>query len=164
MKNKVPITVEGYEQAKEDLQKRIATDRPRIVEEIAEARARGDLSENAEYQAAKEAQAFNEGQIAALESLLGRAEVIDVSRLSGEKVVFGACVTFVDEESDEEKTYQIVGDYESSVEKGKIAVGAPVARAMIGKSVGDSFEVRTPAGRRTYEVLKIHFTAKTNRK
>lgn len=156
--NKIPITVAGHAALVEELQRRTGQDRPAIIEAISEARAHGDLSENAEYHAAKEQQSLNEGRIMELESLLALAEIIDVSKLSGDTVKFGATVTMVDEDTDEEKTYQIVGDPEADAGAGRISVSSPIARALIGKSVGDSIEVSAPGGARGYEILKITFT------
>src|SRR6185312_8496696 len=131
--NKVPMTGEGFESLKEELRWRQQDERPRIIEAISEARAHGDLSENAEYHAAKEAQSLNEGRIGELEDLIARAEVIDVSKLSGDKIKFGATVKLVDEDTEEEKTYQIVGDPEADVRSGRVSVTSPIARALMGK-------------------------------
>jgi transcription elongation factor GreA len=154
---KVPMTAGGYAALERELQRRKAEERPRIIAAIAEARAHGDLSENAEYHAAKEQQSHNEGRVAELEDLLSRAEVIDVSKLSGTTIKFGATVKLVDEDTEEEKTYQIVGDAESDVKEGRISISSPIARALIGKSVGDSVEVAAPGGARAYEVLVVAF-------
>ncbi len=132
-----------------------SVERPRIIKAIEEARSHGDLSENAEYHAAKEQQGWTEARVAELEDKISRADVIDISKLSGKTVMFGARVTLVDEESDEESTYQIVGEFEADVKKGKISVTSPIARAIIGKSVGDSVEVATPGGGKSYEILKV---------
>jgi transcription elongation factor GreA len=153
--NKVPMTVSGHEALKEELRWRQREERPRIIDAIAEARSHGDLSENAEYHAAKEAQALNEGRVQELEDLIARAEVIDVSKLSGETIKFGATVVLVDEETEEEKTYQIVGDQEADVKSGRISISSPIARALIGKQVGDDTEVNAPGGARGYEVVKV---------
>ena len=131
--------------------------RPRIVEAIAEARAHGDLSENAEYHAAKEAQSLNEGRISELEDKLSRAEIIDVTKLSGDIVKFGATVTLIDEDTEEEKKYMIVGDVESDVKQNKVSISSPIARALIGKSIGDSVEVAAPGGARSYEIVDVRF-------
>ncbi|MFC6489259.1 transcription elongation factor GreA [Nitratireductor sp. GCM10026969] len=155
--NKVPMTLGGYDSLKEELRWRQQEERPRIIEAIAEARAHGDLSENAEYHAAKEAQSLNEGRISELEDLIARAEVIDVKKLSGDTVKFGATVVLVDEDTDEEKTYQIVGDQEADVKSGRISISSPIARALIGKGVGDSVEVNAPGGVRDYEVLRVQY-------
>lgn len=154
---KVPMTTAGYAMLQEELKQRTSVERPRIVDAIAEARAHGDLSENAEYHAAKEAQSHNEGRITELEDKLSRAEVIDVTKLSGEAVKFGATVTLIDEDTEEEKKYMIVGDVESDVKQNKISISSPIARALIGKSVGDSVEVSAPGGARSYEVVGVEF-------
>ena len=154
---KVPMTANGYEALVAELKRRTSEDRPSIIQAIAEARAHGDLSENAEYHAAKEQQSHNEGRIARLEDNLSRSEVIDLSKLSGDTVKFGAKVTLVDEDTDEKKNYQIVGDVEADVKNGQISISSPIARALIGKSVGDSVEVAAPGGARGYEILKIKF-------
>ena len=132
-------------------------ERPRIVQAIAEARAHGDLSENAEYHSAKEAQSHNEGRIVELEDLLQRAEVIDVTKLSGTTVKFGATVTVVDEDTEEQKTFQIVGETEADVKNGQMSVSSPTARAMIGKKAGDAVEVNTPGGGKSYEILTVEY-------
>lgn len=157
MIEKVPMTVAGHAALEEELKRRMSEDRPRIIEQISEARSHGDLSENAEYHAAKEAQSHNEGRIAELEDQLSRAEVIDVSKLSGKTVVFGATVKLVDEDTEEEKVYQIVGDSEADVKEGRISISSPIARALIGKSVGDTVEVAAPGGAHSYEILKVSF-------
>ena len=155
--NKVPMTGGGFETLKEELRWRQQDERPRIIEAISEARSHGDLSENAEYHAAKEAQSLNEGRISELEDLIARAEVIDISKLSGDKIKFGATVVLVDEDTEEEKTYQIVGDQEADVKAGRISISSPIARALIGKEVGDAIEVNAPGGARGYEVLKVQY-------
>jgi transcription elongation factor GreA len=154
---KVPMTVAGHAALEEELRWRQQKERPRIIEQISEARAHGDLSENAEYHAAKESQSLNEGRIAELEDKLSRAEVIDVSKLSGSTVKFGATVSLLDEETEEEKKYQIVGEAEADVKSGRVSVSSPIARALIGKKVGDTVEVKTPKGGRSYEILTIAF-------
>lgn len=154
---KIPMTVAGHAHLETELKRLKSVERPRIIEAIAEARAHGDLSENAEYHAAKEAQGLNEARISELEEKLGRAEVIDVTKLSGTSIKFGARVTVVDEDTDEEKTYQIVGDLEADVKSGKVSISSPIARALIGKKVGDSVEVATPGGARAYEILEVRF-------
>jgi len=154
---KVPMTKNGFDALRQELEWRQKTERPRIIEAIAEARAHGDLSENAEYHAAKESQSLNEGRIHELEDYLARAEVIDISRLSGNKVKFGATVTLIDEDTDEKRVYQIVGDQEADVKAGKISVSSPIARALINKEQGDSIEVNAPGGARSYEILKLEF-------
>jgi len=154
---KVPMTVAGHAALEEELRRRQQIERPRIIQAISEARAHGDLSENAEYHAAKESQSMNEGRIAELEDKLSRAEIIDVSKLSGSTVKFGATVTVLDEETEEEKRYQIVGESEANVKDGRISVTSPIARALIGKKVGDTVEVKTPKGGRSYEILTVAF-------
>ncbi len=154
---KVPMTAGGYSALEAELKRRMNEERPQIIQAIAEARSHGDLSENAEYHAAKEQQSLNEGRISDLEDKIARAEVIDVSKLSGDTVKFGATVKLVDEDTDEEKTYQIVGDVEANVSEGKISISSPIARALIGKVVGDSIEVAAPGGARAYEILKVNF-------
>ncbi len=154
---KVPMTAEGHAALETELQRRQSEERPAIIQMIAEARAHGDLSENAEYHAAKEQQSHNEGRVAELEDLLSRAEIIDVSKLSGDTVKFGARVKLADEDTDEEKTYQIVGDQEADVKEGKISISSPISRALIGKSKGDSVEVAAPGGAKSYEILSVKF-------
>ncbi len=153
--DKIPITTRGLAQIEAELKQLKSVDRQNVIAAIAEARAHGDLSENAEYSAAKEKQSFIEGRIKDLEAAISRADVIDVSAIKGDKVVFGATVTLVDEETEEEVTYQIVGDYEADIKQGRISISAPMARAMIGKKVGDGVEVKTPKGTKDYEVLKV---------
>ena len=154
---KVPMTSGGFEKLKEELRWRQQEERPRIIEAISEARSHGDLSENAEYHAAKEAQSLNEGRIGELEDLIARAEVIDVTKLHGEKIKFGATVVLLDEDTEEEKSYQIVGDQEADVKEGRISISSPIARALIGKEVGDSIEVNAPGGARGYEVVRLEW-------
>jgi transcription elongation factor GreA len=154
---KVPMTSAGYKMLQDELKERTGVERPRIVEAIAEARAHGDLSENAEYHAAKEAQSLNEGRISELEDKLSRAEVIDVTKLSGDIVKFGATVTLIDEDTEEEKKYMIVGDVESDVKQNKVSISSPIARALIGKTTGDSVEVSAPGGARSYEIVEVRF-------
>ncbi len=151
------MTLQGYEDLQEELKNLKSQDRPAVIQAIAEARAHGDLSENAEYHAAREKQGFIEGRIAELEDKLGRVEVIDLSTLSGDTVKFGAIVTLADCDNDEETTYQIVGELESDIAQKRISVKSPLARAMIGKSIGDMFEVQTPGGTRDYEVVSVRF-------
>ena len=153
----VPMTIEGFEALKEELKWRKSQERPRIVEAIAEARAHGDLSENAEYHAAKEAQGMNEGRIAELEDKISRANVIDVSQMSGDNIKFGATVTLLDEDTEKKLTYKIVGDLEADLKQGKISISSPVARALIGKEQGDFVDVNTPGGGKYYEVLKVEY-------
>jgi transcription elongation factor GreA len=155
--NKVPMTANGFNRLKDELRWRQQEERPRIIEAISEARSHGDLSENAEYHSAKEAQSHNEGRIAELEDFIARAEVIDVSKLSGEKVKFGATVVLVDEDTEEERTYQIVGDQEADVKSGLISISSPIARALIGKEVGEAIEVNAPGGARGYEIVEVRF-------
>ncbi len=157
MVDKVPMTVSGFAALGEELRHRQQVERPRIIQQISEARAHGDLSENAEYHAAKEAQSLNEGRIAELEDKLSRAEVIDVAKLSGDTVKFGATVDLVDEDTEEEKSYQIVGEAEADVKSGRVSITSPIARALIGKKVGDSVEVKTPGGSKSYEIVKVAF-------
>jgi transcription elongation factor GreA len=154
---KVPMTIEGYKTLEEELHRLKSVERPRIIQQISEARAHGDLSENAEYHAAKEAQGLNEAKVAELEDKISRAEVIDISKLSGDTVKFGATVTLEDEDSGDKVKYKIVGDSEANVRDGKVSISSPIARALIGKSKGDSAEVTTPRGSRSYEILKIEF-------
>lgn len=154
---KFPLTKEGFEQLEVRLKHLKSVERPAIIQQIAEARDHGDLSENAEYHSAREKQGFIEGEIANLEGTISRAEVFDVAMLSGSSVVFGATVGLVDEETEEEVTYQIVGDLEADLKAGKISVSSPLARALIGKEVGASAEVNTPKGTRYYEIEKISF-------
>ena len=151
------MTTAGYSAMEAELKVRQQEERPRIIQAIAEARSHGDLSENAEYHAAKEAQSHNEGRIAELEDQLSRAEVIDVSKLSGSTVKFGATVTLVDEDTEEKKNYQLVGEAEADVKQGKVSITSPIARALIGKKVGDTVEVNTPGGGKSYEVLRVAF-------
>ncbi|MGX1096984.1 transcription elongation factor GreA [Amorphus sp. MBR-141] len=156
---KVPMTPEGYAALEVELKRRTSVERPRIIQAISEARAHGDLSENAEYHAAKEAQSHNEGRVLEIEDQMSRAEVIDVAKLSGDSVKFGATVTLVDEDTDEEKTYKIVGDVEADAKAGKVSISSPIARALIGKTVGDTVEVAAPGGARSYEIIKVIFLA-----
>jgi transcription elongation factor GreA len=155
--DKVPLTIKGFAALEEELKQRQQVERPRIIQAISEARALGDLSENAEYHAAKEAQSLNEGRILELESLISRAEVIDVTKLSGDRIKFGAIVRLVDEDTEEEKTYQIVGDPEADVRSGRVSVSSPIARALMGKTIGDTVEVTTPGGGKSYEVVGVQF-------
>jgi len=157
MVDKVPMTVAGHAALDAELRRRTGEERPRIIEAISEARSHGDLSENAEYHAAKEAQSHNEGRIAEIEDQLSRAEVIDVTKLSGKQVIFGATVKLVDEDTEEEKVYQIVGDAEADVKRGRISISSPIARALIGKGKGDTVEVVAPGGAHSYEILDVRF-------
>jgi transcription elongation factor GreA len=154
---KVPMTVEGFQKLEAELHRLKAEERPRIIQQISDAREHGDLSENAEYHAAKEAQGLNEARVAELEDKVGRAEIIDPSKLSGTTIKFGATVTLTDEDSGDKVKYMIVGEHEADVKNGKISVNSPIARALIGKSKGESTEVTTPRGARSYEVLKVEF-------
>jgi len=153
--DKIPMTTNGFKALEEELRQRQQVDRPRIIQAIAEARAHGDLSENAEYHSAKEQQSLNEGRIAELEDKIGRAEVIDVSKLSGSTIKFGATVKLIDDDTEEEKIYQIVGDSEADVRDGKVSISSPIARALIGKKTGDSIEVNTPGGGKSYEIIDV---------
>ncbi len=153
--DKVPMTAEGHAAMMDEVKHLKTVERPRIIKAIEEARSHGDLSENAEYHAAKEQQGWTEARVAELEDKLSRAEIIDISRLSGDTVKFGAKVTLIDEETDEETSYQIVGEFEADVKKGKISVSSPIARAIIGKRMGDSVEVSTPGGGKSYEIAKV---------
>lgn len=155
--DKVPITEAGYTRLRDELKTLKTIERPAIIRAIAEAREHGDLSENAEYHAARERQSFVEGRVAELEDKISRAQVIDVSKLDGDAVKFGATVTLADEETDEKTTYQIVGETESDISAGMLSVSSPLARAIIGKSVGDSVEVATPGGSRDYEIVKVKY-------
>lgn len=155
--DQIPVTKIGFERLSKELHYLKTVQRQEIIESIAVAREHGDLKENAEYHAAREQQSFTEGRIQELEAVTGRAQVIDPTTLSGSTVKFGATVTIVDEDTDEEETYQIVGDYESDMENGKLSISAPVARALIGKSEGDSVAVKTPKGARHYEILTVEF-------
>jgi transcription elongation factor GreA len=157
MVEKVPMTAAGHAALTDELKQRQSVDRPRIIEQIAEARSHGDLSENAEYHAAKEEQSHNEGRINELEDKLARADIIDISKLSGDTIKFGATVTLVDEDTEKKAVYQIVGDVEADIKKGKISLSSPLARALIGKKKGASVEVNTPGGGKAYEVTKIEW-------
>jgi transcription elongation factor GreA len=154
---KVPMTEAGYTSMIDEVKLLKSVERPRIIRAIEEARAHGDLSENAEYHAAKEAQGWNEARVAELEDKISRADVIDVSKLSGETVMFGAKVTLIDEDTDVKVSYQIVGDMEADVKKGRISISSPIARAIIGKKKGDSVDVNTPGGGKSYEIEKVVF-------
>jgi transcription elongation factor GreA len=157
MMDKVPMTPGGFKALELELRQRQQEERPRIIAAIAEARSHGDLSENAEYHAAKEQQSLNEGRIAELEDKLSRAEIIDVTKLSGSTIKFGATVKLIDEDTEEEKTYQIVGESEADVKSGKVSITSPIARALIGKKTGDSVEVNTPGGGKSYEIVDVAF-------
>jgi len=154
---KLPMTAAGYAVLEDELRHRQQVERPRIIQQITDARTHGDLSENAEYHAAKESQSLNEGSIAELEDRLARAEVIDVSKLSGDTIKFGATVTLVDEDTEEKKVWQIVGEPEADAKRGKISITSPLARALIGKTKGASVEVVAPGGAKAYEIKKIEW-------
>ena len=154
---KVPMTVGGYQGLDEDLKRLKTLERPAVIAAISEARQHGDLSENAEYHAAKERQGWIEGQIADIEDRMARAQVIDVSKLSGSQVKFGATVSVIDEDTEDKARYQIVGEHEADVKQGKISIASPIARAMIGKEMGDVVEVPTPGGTKAYEILKVEW-------
>ena len=154
---KIPMTAAGHAALEKELKLLKTVERPSIIKAIAEAREHGDLSENAEYHSAREKHSFIEGRVKELEGVLSLVEVIDPASLSG-TIKFGAKVTLVDEDTDEEKTWQIVGEHEASIEKGLLNIKSPIARALIGKDEGDSVEVRTPGGQRSYEVLKIVYS------
>ncbi|MEW6391906.1 MULTISPECIES: transcription elongation factor GreA [Caulobacter] len=154
---KVPMTVGGYQTLDEELKRLKTIERPAVIAAIAEARSHGDLSENAEYHAAKERQGWIEGQIAEIEDKIARAQVIDVSKLSGKQVKFGATVSVIDEDTEEEARYQIVGDHEADVKSGRISLSSPLSRAMIGKEVGEVVEVNTPGGVKAYEITKVEW-------
>ncbi len=151
------MTEQGYATMLEDVKFMKSVERPRIIKAIEEARAHGDLSENAEYHAAKEAQGWNETKVQELEDRLSRAEVIDPTKLSGDTVMFGAKLTLIDEDNDAEVKYQIVGDFEADVKQGRISISSPIARALIGKKKGDSIEVNTPGGGKSYEIVKVQW-------
>jgi transcription elongation factor GreA len=157
MVDKVPMTRGGHAALADELKKRQSVDRPRIIEQIAEARSHGDLSENAEYHAAKEEQSHNEGRIAELEDKLARADIIDVSKLSGDTIKFVATVTLIDEDTDKKAVWQIVGEAEADAKKGRISITSPLARALIGKKKGSSVEVVAPGGAKAYEIAKVEW-------
>ena len=155
--DKIPMTMEGFSRLDAELKRLKTIERPEIIKQIAAARGHGDLSENAEYHAAREKQGFIEGRLAELEDKLRRAEVIDTSVLTGRDVKFGAKVRLADEDTDEKITYQIVGEDEADIKSGKLSITAPLARALIGKRAGDSVEVVTPAGSKSYEIISVRF-------
>jgi transcription elongation factor GreA len=155
--SKVPMTAEGYNRLEEELRHLKSVERPAVIRAISEARDHGDISENAEYHAARERQSFIEGRVAELEDKIARAEVIDVSKLSGKEVKFGATVTLLDEDTDEKASYQIVGQDEADIAARRLSVTSPLARALIGKHVGDTIEVTTPGGSKSYEITRIAF-------
>lgn len=157
MEEKVPMTKSGYQNLTDELKRLKFEERPRIVAAIEEARGHGDLSENAEYHSAREQQSFIEGRIQELEGALSHAQVIDTQTLSGDKVLFGATVTLSDADTEKESTYQIVGQYEANLEKGLISLLSPMAKALIGKNLGDIIEVKTPSGEKSYEILSVKY-------
>jgi transcription elongation factor GreA len=156
--DRIPMTQSGFKALEDEISHLKNIERPTVIKMIAEARSHGDLSENAEYHAAKERQAFIEGRVMDLEDKLSRADVIDVSKLSGKTVKFGAVVTLADEDTEAKVKYQIVGDLEADAKHGRISISSPIARALIGKTVGDTVEVAAPGGARSYEILKVHFS------
>ena len=155
--SKVPMTAEGYARLQEEMKRLKAVDRLEVIKQIADARDHGDISENAEYHAARERQGFIEGRLAELEDKISRAEVIDPATLGGKNVKFGATVTLADEDTDEKATYQIVGEDEADIKERRLSVTSPLARALIGKKVGDSVEVSTPRGSKSYEITRVRF-------
>lgn len=154
---RIPMTPDGLAQLEEEYKRLKLVERPNVIRAIAEAREHGDLSENAEYHAARDRQSFIEGRLAELESILSRAEVIDTSKLSGDVVRFGAVVMLADEDTDEETTYRIVGSHEADISAGRLSVTSPLARALIGKDLGNSVEVTTPGGSKSYEIVKVSY-------
>ena len=154
---KFPLTKQGYLALEQELKNLKGVERPNIIAAIAEARSHGDLSENAEYSAAKEKQSFIEGRIQELEAVISRAQVIDIASIKADVIRFGATVQVADEDTDEEKTYQIVGDYEADIEKNKISLSSPLAKALIGKEVGDIAEYTAPGGRKSFEIIDIQY-------
>ena len=154
---KIPMTAEGYHRLEEELKHLKAVERPAVIRAIAEAREHGDLSENAEYHAARERQGFIEGRVAELEDKISRAEIIDVTKLTGKQVKFGATVTLIDEDTEEKTLYQIVGEDEADIKARRLAITSPLARALVGKSVGDMVEVATPGGSKSYEIARVAF-------
>ena len=155
--DKIPMTAAGYSTLENELKHRQQVERQRIIQQITDARTHGDLSENAEYHAAKEEQSHNESRIAELEDKLARADIIDISKLSGDTIKFGATVTLIDEDTDKKTVWQIVGEPEADAKKGRISITSPLARALIGKGQGDSVEVSTPRGPKSYEVVTVDF-------
>ena len=155
--NKIPMTKEGYLKLQEELRKLTSEDRPNIIAAIAEARGHGDLSENAEYQYAKEQQSLIEGKILELESTIAQADIIDVTKLSGNEIKFGATVKIRDDDSEEESNYQIVGEFESDIEKNKLSINSPLARGLIGKSKNDTVEINSPKGIKSYTIISFKF-------
>lgn len=155
--DKIPMTAGGLKSLEDELRNLKDVERLAVIRAISEAREHGDLSENAEYHAARERQSFIEGRIKELESIISYAEVIDPTKLSGDMVRFGATIVLADEDTDEESTYQIVGQHESNIEKGTLSIGSPLARGLIGKSLGESVEVKTPGGSKSYEIVKVEY-------
>lgn len=155
---RIPMTAEGHQALDAELKNLKSVERPAIIAAIAEAREHGDLSENAEYHAAKEKQSFIEGRVAELEDKLARAEIIDTSKINGSRIVFGATVTIIDAETEDESTYRIVGEDEANIEQGKISISSPLARALIGKEEGDEAEVAAPGGARAYEIASVEYS------
>ena len=155
--NKIPMTQEGYKRLQEELKKLTSEDRPNIIAAIAEARGHGDLSENAEYQYAKEQQSLIEGRIADLESSISRAEIIDIKNISGKDIKFGATVEIEDDDTGKQKTYQIVGEYESDIENKKLSINSPLARGLIGKSKDDNVEINSPKGIKSYTIISVKY-------
>jgi len=155
--DKVPMTAEGFAALEAEIRYLKAVERPRIIKQIAEARTHGDLSENAEYHAAKDQQGITEARMADLEDKLSRADIIDVSKLKGDQVMFGATVTLIDEDTEEKVKYRIVGELEASVKQGRISITSPIARALLGKRKKDVVEVSTPGGGKSYKVLKVEY-------
>ena len=157
MSQTVPMTPEGYQKLQEDLKRLMRVERPKVVQDIAEARGHGDLSENAEYDAAKERQGFVEGRIAEINAKMSRAQVIDASEIDSDKIVFGATVTLFDVESENESTYRIVGEDEADIKSGLISINSPVAKALIGHRIDDEVQIKVPSGTRVYEIVDIEY-------
>ena len=155
--DKIPMTAAGYTLLEQELKHCQQVERPRIIQQITDARSHGDLSENAEYHAAKEAQSHNEGRIAELEDKLARADIIDISKLSGDTIMFGATVTLIDEDTEKKAVWMIVGEVEADAKKGKISIASPLARALLGKKKGSNIEVVAPGGAKAYEVVKVEW-------
>jgi len=154
---RVPMTSRGYERLQDELKTLKQVERPQVIKALEEARAHGDLSENAEYHAAKERQSFIEGRVQEIEDKLSRAQVIDVSKLKGKEIKFGATVTLADEDTDEERTYQLVGSDEADINDGLMSITSPLGRALVSKEVGDTIEVETPGGSKSYEIVKVQY-------
>jgi len=154
---KIPMTADGYARLEEELRHLKSVARPDVIRAISEAREHGDISENAEYHAARERQSFIEGRLAELEDKISRAEVIDPAKLSGKQVKFGATVTLIDEDTDEKQVFQIVGEDEADIKAGRISITSPIARALVGKSAGDVVDVAAPGGTRSYEIVKVNY-------